>query len=339
MRVWDAPGGGWRDQVLPWLPAEVRSLLERVDPARLAEAEELRLRAGRPIHLVFADGDAFVGSGGELLSRPDGAPPVGPEVVRRAWTSVCEASVYSREEEARQGFVCLPGGHRVGVAGRFACEGGRILGLREVGGLNFRLARARPGCASPLLPALADPSGLPYHTLIVGPPGAGKTTLLRDLVRQLSAGRHDLGLPGLRVALVDERGEVAACRAGVPQLDVGPRTDVLDRCPKPAGIVMALRALAPQVVAFDELGGEEDARAVVEAARAGVRVVCTVHAASLEEAAARPALAPLFRPLLFGAWVVLSRRGGRPGAVAAVGRAGAGPAASAGGAARAGVLA
>ncbi|HEY8449943.1 MAG TPA: stage III sporulation protein AA, partial [Bacillota bacterium] len=215
-------------------------------------------------------------------------------------------------------YLTLPGGHRVGVAGRVLSEGGRVLRFREVAALNFRVGRAVPGCADGILPRIWDrEAGLPHHTVVVSPPGAGKTTLLRDLVRQLSTGVPRLGIPGLRVSVVDERSEIAACQRGQPRHDLGPRTDVLDACPKAVGIQMAIRALSPQVIVFDELGGADDAQAVLEAAHAGVRVVTSAHAWQVADLERRPSLAALWAAGVFGRIVLLDHRP-RPGTVRAV---------------------
>ena len=44
--------------------------------------------------------------------------------------------------------------------------------------------------------------------------------------------------------------------------DLGPRTDVLDCCPKDQGMMMLVRSMAPQVVAVDEIGSAGDVEAV-----------------------------------------------------------------------------
>src|SRR5690606_15649722 len=302
-------------ELLPWLAPPVARALAGLSPDVRAGVEEVRLRAGRPLEVVTAAGGRFVAPDGQTVDEEDEALPVTPGLLEQTWQIACEASVYSRVDETRHGYLTLPGGHRVGVSGRLLVEDGRIRRLRHVGGLNFRLARERPGCADPVLDAVWEAAAaLPRHTLILSPPGAGKTTLLRDLVRQLSRGVPARGIPGLRVSVVDERGELAACRDGVPTRDVGPRTDVLAGCPKAAGIEMAVRALNPQVVAFDELGGARDALAVEEAAHAGVRVLATAHAADEVDLARRPSLARLVRQGLFQRVVVLTRRP-RPGTV------------------------
>ncbi|HEX6988333.1 MAG TPA: stage III sporulation protein AA [Bacillota bacterium] len=313
----DRAGGPADDlaALTPWLAPALAAALGRLVPAVAGQVEEVRLRAGRPVELVTPSGGDFLTPDGRLTPREDEALIVTPELLEQTWQIACEASVYSRIDETRHGYLTLPGGHRVGVAGRVLVEDGRVLRLRDVGGLSFRLARERPGTADPVLPRIWDPAAaLPHHTLILSPPGAGKTTLLRDLVRQLSRGSAGRGRPGLRVALIDERGELAACRSGRPCRDVGPRTDVLDGCPKAAGIEMAVRALNPQVVAFDELGGAADAAAVVEAAHAGVRVLATAHAPDEGALARRPSLGGLVRRGLFGRVVVLDRCP-RPGTV------------------------
>jgi stage III sporulation protein AA len=242
---------------------------------------------------------------------------VSAEDTRRTLSLVSQGSVYALEEEFRQGFVTLPGGHRVGLVGRALLEGGRVRTITHVAGLNFRLSREVRGVARPLVERVVPSSGRPLSTLIVSPPGCGKTTALRDLVRLLSDGVPEIGLRGFRVGLVDERSEVAACYEGVPQRDVGLRTDVLDACPKADGVVLLLRAMSPEIIAADEVGRPEDVRALGEAACAGAAVIATAHGSSLDDLAGRPMLGEMVRSGLFQVYVILSRRRG-PGTVEAV---------------------
>ena len=93
-------------------------------------------------------------------------------------------------------------------------------------------------------------------TLILAPPGGGKTTLLRDMARVLSQ--------SLNVALADERMEIAACRDGEPQFDVG-QCDVMSGGSKSEVMTMLLRSMSPQVIALDEITGERDAAALIAA--------------------------------------------------------------------------
>jgi stage III sporulation protein AA len=300
-------------EILPLLAPRLAELVAAATGHLPAPLEEIRVREGRPLQLVYAGGDAFVMQGGALTQDPARALRPGHDDLLRTFQLMAQGSVYAWEDEIRGGFLTLQGGHRVGLCGRAVTEEGRIRTLKQVASLNVRIAREVPGAAAALLPRVIR-GGKVLSTLIISPPQAGKTTLLRDLVRQVSAGVPALGLKGRKVGLVDERSEVAGCHAGVPQRDVGPRTDVMDGCPKAEGMMLLIRALSPEVVAVDEVGRPADAEAVMEALHAGVAVLATAHGHSVEDVCRRPALADLLRAGAFVRAAVLSRSRG-PGTV------------------------
>ena len=186
-------------------------------------------------------------------------------------------------------------------------EKGAVRTLKDISSVNLRLARALPGVGAPVLSRLPLCNGRLPSTLLIAPPRAGKTTILRDLVRLLSDG---IGVRPRRVGLADERCELAAMRDGLPQLDVGLRTDVVDGCPKAEAMELLLRSLSPEVLVTDELGREEDGRAVAEAAMSGVSVLATAHGSDQAEARSRPLLGRLIKEGFFTYLVVLSRRHG-----------------------------
>ncbi|MBT9283279.1 MAG: stage III sporulation protein AA [Hydrogenibacillus schlegelii] len=299
-----------RSRLLPALPPAIGRALEALSAAGLPE--EIRLRAGRPVEVVAGERAGFLTPDGRLGAATDGAVRVSADDVRRTFAILTRHSVYALEEEIRRGYVTLAGGIRVGVAGEAVVEGGRVLRLRSIGSLNIRLPRPVVGAGEMLLPYVLEKNRL-LSTILVAPPRGGKTTVLRDLVRLLSAGSDRFRLQGRRVSVIDERSEIAAAVDGVPSFDVGPRTDVLDGTPKAEGIVMAVRALGPEVVAVDELGGEADLAAVRTALSAGVVVLATVHGDRPEALRTRPAFRPLVEAGLFERWIVLRRQAGGVG--------------------------
>lgn len=262
------------------------------------EATQVRLRAKRPAQIVW-------GRGHEALA----GPPLDGAALRHIMAALMEYSVYARQDELDRGFFTLNDGSRVGVCGRMVGEGERLR-MAEIGSACVRIARAVPGCADQLLPHIAPAGGAPHSMLLISPPGMGKTTMLRDIARRLSDG-------GLCVSMADERHEMAACHMGVPTLDVGARTDVMDGCPRVQAIARMLRAMAPRVVVADEIGGAGDAVALADAARCGAAVVTSAHAGSLEEALARPCLRSVLETGVVSRVALL---GPHPGMVAAVWR-------------------
>lgn len=270
------------------LPLRIR---DRLDEAMLRGVDELRLRAGQPIELRRRDGSVLVGA--KLTA----------DELNEAVRALADHSIYACEEQFRQGYFSLPGGVRVGLTGTFAQRDGEAPALTHVGSISIRVAREIAGAADSLMPRILC-EGRPLSTLILSAPMLGKTTMLRDIARQL-AGR------GLHVAISDERSELAGCREGVPQLDVGVRTDVCDGLPKRLAIPQLVRAMSPEALVTDELGHAGDAEAVAEAVRSGVSVMASAHADSYSMARGRVALAPLFEDKLFRRVVLLAGTPGR----------------------------
>ncbi|NLN18691.1 MAG: stage III sporulation protein AA [Firmicutes bacterium] len=300
------------DEILGYFPPTVRQALAKLPKDKRGQLEEIRLRCGRPVMVVSSTGDFFLGRNGQTVAADEGLLWHHRHATEFL-EAITRASLYAVEDDVRAGFITLPGGHRVGFVGQAVLQHGRIQTMKHIASYNVRLARAVPGAADGVVPSLIRGDRL-FHTLIVSAPGCGKTTLLRDLTRQVSCGIASLGFSGRRVAVVDERSELAACWRGIPQLDVGPRTDVLDGCPKAEGIMLVLRSMSPQVIVTDEVGSEADAAALEEALFAGVTLLVTAHGTSLEDVQRRPGLARLVRHGAFERLVVLSRKKG-PGTI------------------------
>lgn len=328
------------EEVVRIFPQKLRELLFNARTQMYA-AEELRLRANRPL-LMEAKGHEWrlrvdcgewerVDVSAFVLSDSSGDASyyqVSSQDIRDALEYMSRYSLYAFDEELRQGFITIPGGHRVGIAGHAVAEKSLVRTLRNISFLNIRVAREVKGCASRLLPWLYQ-EGEIGSTLVISPPRCGKTTLLRDLIRQVSdgwameKGKKAHGsvfssfIPGVTVGVVDERSELGACYQGVPQHDLGMRTDVLDACPKAEGIMMLIRSMAPRVVAVDEIGSREDMEALRYGINCGCRILATVHGNSLGDVLHKPLLRELAESGVFARYVLLAPQG-PPGKVSAV---------------------
>lgn len=270
-----------------------KALVEELPKEMEEDVEEIRLRVGQPTEFVYKDSHV------ERLSQVSG------KEIRETLNYLSGYSLYLLEKELKNGYFTAKGGHRVGISGRKTENG-----IADINGLNIRVAHEVKGCSDPLMPYLRDGDSI-FNTLILAPPGAGKTTYLRDLIRQLSNG--DATHEGMKIAVVDERSEIAACYRGVPQNDLGPRCDVLDDCPKVLGMQIMLRSMSPQVIAVDELGGEEDFQAVFQILYSGCKILGTLHCSDISELPRKPYLRELLSGDKIKRFVLLSKdeQGGR----------------------------
>lgn len=276
------------------LPENLRRQVDGLPEQEREQIEEIRLRQGRPMSVSLPTGERFLAG-----------DAVNAEILGRVLERASRFSVHTVLEQIQNGFVAVRGGHRLGMCGTGVVEKGRLINLRAMSSLSLRQAREVKGVAGELALALFDRGRL-QNTLILSPPGQGKTTLLRDLIRVISGGE---GCVPLRVGLADERGEIASVWEGRPMLDVGPRTDIMDSCPKGVGMLTLLRGMSPQVLAMDEITQEEDAEALIQAVGCGVSLLATAHGGSIADLERRGVYQRLTREEVFTRFILIRGSG------------------------------
>lgn len=287
--------------ILIKLPESMQQRIRNIPQHALRRLEEIRIRTGTDTRLI---------GGGREINLHD-REEISAEVLDEILNRLLEYSYYAYEEELARGYITVEGGHRVGICGRVSLQDGRVHLIKDISSLNIRRSREITGASDKILGSVLreDPAKSTFgasaknnanvrNTLIISPPKCGKTTILRDLARNLSN-------RGFRIGICDERSEIAGCCNGSTSYDLGPRTDVLDGCPKAEGILMLIRAMSPDVVMTDEIGKPEDASAIRSALSAGVRIVTTIHGSSFEDAA-KSAVGDLITDHIFETLIILT---------------------------------
>lgn len=296
-----------KEEILHMFPASLRGLFHTAALAA-QEVQEIRLRAEKPVILIRKQQEYFLTKEGRFTKEMAGAKVMDAGELEQILQHICKYSVYAYVDEIRQGYLTLPGGHRVGVAGQVVLEDeNRIRTIKNIRYLNIRIAHEIKGAAEPVISEVYE-KGRFCNTLILSPPGCGKTTLLRDLVREISDG--NAWGAGMFVSVVDERSELAGSYLGVAQNDLGIRTDVLDGCPKAMGMMLLIRSMAPEVIAVDELGCPEDADAVEKVLRCGCHILSTIHAEDMEELRRKSFMKRLLAEGAFRRFIVLAKENG-----------------------------
>ena len=278
------------NQVLQYFPLEIYLQISKLieESEKVADSiQEIRIRTNKPIALKVENSN-------RILKHK-----VTQEEVLRIFERICEGSIYSYRKQICEGYITVKGGHRVGITGNVAMEDDKVININYISSLNFRIARQVLDCSNELLKYIIniDDSNI-YNTLIVSPPGYGKTTILRDAIRKLSNGIKEINFRGRTIGLVDERGEIAAMYKGIPQNDVGIRTDVIDNISKDKGMHMLVRSMSPEIISCDEIGSNADLEAINYAICSGVKGIFTAHGKSIEEISLNNNLAELLKKYL-----------------------------------------
>ncbi|MGL5575766.1 MAG: stage III sporulation protein AA [Sarcina sp.] len=259
--------------------------------------EEIRLNIGKNLRMIVK---------GKEVIKPY---VVTNEDIKMIIQKISNYSLYAVEEEVRQGYITIEGGHRIGLAGQCVIENKMIKTIKHISSLNIRVAREIIGCSNKVMKHIVL-NGRIENTLIISPPRCGKTTLLRDISRNISDGYSPLSLKGKRVVIIDERSEIASCYRGVPQMKVGERTDVYDNCLKDEGLMMAIRTMSPDVIVCDEIGSESDIEGIVMAYNSGVNIICTLHGNDIEDLYKREVFRNILDQGLIKKVIVLSAKNG-----------------------------
>lgn len=302
------------EEIINSLSVNLREKIKSISNQNI-NIEEIRIRSQRPLIINFNNKDYFYNINLNCLDTSVmNSYIVTKEDVEQTFQLICKYSIHSFMDDIKKGFITLRGGHRVGLVGKAIIEDREVKNIKHISSLNIRVSREVKGCSNKILNHVIKDKTSVNNTLIISPPQCGKTTLVRDLIRNLSNGNPDYGFSGIKVALIDERNEISGSYLGIPQMDVGIRTDIIETCPKNVGIMMLLRSMSPNVIVTDEIGNLDEINALYTALNSGVSLITTVHGDSIEDIKNRKELNKLLDKELFKKVIILSNKSG-PGTI------------------------
>ncbi|PJI09928.1 MULTISPECIES: stage III sporulation protein AA [Clostridium] len=277
------------------LPENIENQIKGISDCN--KLQEIRIKVNKPLMLQV---------GGREIT---GSSITTKEELKKIFNIMSGYSIYSVEDELKQGYITIKGGHRVGICGDCVVEGDKVKTIKNISSLNIRICNEIIGCSNKIMKKIIHGNRV-FNTIIISPPNCGKTTLLRDIARNLSYGIRSIDFKGKRVCIIDERSEIGACLEGIAQMDIGIRTDIMDNCPKSVGIMMAIRSMAPEVIICDEIGTYDDIKSILTAVNCGVNLVTTIHGFGIEDLNKRDVFKDAVNNRVFERAIVLSDKRG-----------------------------
>ena len=243
--------------MISFLPQKILKHLKGYEHSKISE---IRLREQCKISLLY-NGNIIKLKNTKILKKD----------IEETVLSACKRSIYSYDEDIKNGFITTDKGVRIGLAGQFVIENEKIKTIRDFSSLVIRIPNEIIGFANDFYDKIYISGGI----LVISKTGVGKTTFIRDFTRLLSL--NDRG----NVVVIDERNEICA-KTNNSQFFLGDLVDVLTYSPKEYGFTQAVRTLNPNYVVTDELISKNDCEGVLRAYNSGVNVIATIHSSSIE---------------------------------------------------------
>ena len=148
-------------EVLNFFSKSISQILrEELKDKPIPNLEEIRLRSNGSIALKFSQNSIILH---QKVTYKD---------ILETLQIMCNNSIYSYQNEIKQGFITVKGGHRIGIAGNCVIENGRVININYISSINFRIAKQIIGAGNKALQYILKlRENTIYNTLIISPPG------------------------------------------------------------------------------------------------------------------------------------------------------------------------
>ncbi len=257
------------------------------------DINEIRLRVNQKIIVSVGKKKYFLKDNNDYLVATK-------EIIDNFVRKASENSIYAYNDNIINGFITLPNGVRVGLAGFVVGDNEKVTTIKDFQSVNIRIPHNVKNCSLNTYEMLVDDQ-LKDNILVISKVGVGKTTFIRDFIYQLYS--HNISQ---NVLVIDERNEITATLNGVPSLDIGCFADIYTNCSKSFALKNGIRSMSPDVVVTDEIDIERDIDGIKNAINSGVKVVATIHANDILDLKKKKGFDDILEHKYFTKYIVLT---------------------------------